>query len=118
MFLQFNYFQLEVRSQPVLVKLYPPREAVDVGHLHVVDQGVAVLPGVVTRAAEGHHVDDLDEHLSREYLKTLATHSTSAFDKFYLGEVEIRQGSGEKCYRIIQQSGVSLKVIIFFVTKI
>ena len=62
MFLQFNYFQLEVRSQPVLVKLYPPGEAVDVGHLHVVDQGVAVLPGVVTRAAEGHHVDALGEH--------------------------------------------------------
>ena len=69
-----------------------------------------MLPGVVTRAAEGHHVDDLGEHLSREYLKTLAAHSTSAFDKFYLGEVEIRQGSREKCYRIIQQSGVSLKM--------
>ena len=38
-----------------------------------------MLPGVVTRAAEGHHVDDLGEHLSREYLKTV-----SAFDKFYL----------------------------------
>ena len=56
---QFHNFQLKVSSQSVLVKLDSSCEPVDVGHLHVVDQGVAVLPGVVAGAAEGRHVDDL-----------------------------------------------------------
>ena len=59
MFLQLHNLQLKVCPESILVELDPPRQPVDVGHLHVVDQRVAVLPGVVVRAAKGCHGNNL-----------------------------------------------------------
>ena len=84
MFLQLNNLQLKVSSDSVLIKLDTTSETIDLHHLHVVDQRVAVLPGVVAGAAEGGHGD-------------------------HLGHVEVSQGCGEECHRIIEQRSVSLK---------
>lgn len=83
MFLELHNLKFKVCSHSILVKLDPAGEPVDLDHLHVVDQRVAVLPGVVIVAAErahGHH----------------------------LGHVEVCQGGGEQSDRIIEQSRVRL----------
>ena len=60
MFFQFNNFQFKVLSVAVLIKLDSAGETIDVGHLHVVDQRVAMLPGILSVAAQRTHVDNLE----------------------------------------------------------
>ena len=51
--LQLDDLEVEVGPEPALVELHPAGESVHLDQLHVVDQRVAVLPGLLSRAAEG-----------------------------------------------------------------
>ena len=60
MLLQLHNLQLKVWSLAILVKLDPASEPVYLHHLHVVDQRVSVLPGILGRTTQWVHVYNLN----------------------------------------------------------
>ena len=74
MFLQFNNLEFKVSSESILVKLNPSCQSVDIRHLHVVDQRVAVLPGDVIRAAQGRELDNLEGFQNTLIQRNIITH--------------------------------------------
>ena len=63
--LQLDDLEGEVGPEPALVELHLAGEPVHLDQLHVVDQRVAVLPGLLSRAAEGPG----DDHLNINIIK-------------------------------------------------
>ena len=109
--LELHYLQLEVCPLSVLVKLDSAGDPVDVGHLHVVDQGVAMLPRGLVRAAEGRHGDHLHTHQAHSCSLELSTglrEVSQLYKSSDLGHVEVREGGGEQGDGVIQQRRVSL----------
>ena len=109
--LELDYLKLEVCPLPVLVKLDSAGDPVDVRHLHVVDQRVAVLPRGLGRAAEGRHGDHLHTHPGHCWSLELSTglrETSQLYHSSDLGHVEVREGGGEQRDGVIQQRRVRL----------
>ena len=96
-FLQLDNLEGEVGPEPALVELHLAGEPVHLDQLHVVDQRVAVLPGLLSRAAEGPGDDHLD--IKCGFYRELSV---------YLRLVEFAQGRCKNLDGIIHQSRLRL----------
>ena len=81
--LQLNDLEGEVGPQPHLVELDLASEPVHLDQLHVVDQGVAVLPRLLSRASEGPS----ENHLNTGWKKAPYKFFSSSFTAPGIGRV-------------------------------
>ena len=95
--LQLNDLEGEVGPQAHLVELDLASEPVHLDQLHVVDQGVAVLPRLLSRASEGPS----ENHLNTGWKKTPTNSSHQALQ--HLGLVELVKCSRKKLNCIVHQ---------------